>query len=335
MVLDIIKKLQIMNYILYRITDDKREEIDDVKGLEWEDAVSKFFLSFSFSTPEFLECGDKIELYNTADKVSVFVGVITTRSQSEPKEYEYSGYDNGFYLCKNELTTQYNNNVFEYILKDVCKKCNLTVGEYPDINSAKYTHIYRKATAEDILKDVYENAVKSGIPDNYFFDCKNGKINLLPFRESDNFRGVVSLIGHIDSFEYIKDFNITNSIDDLKNHVEVFTDNSVNKKNTDKPDGLAEDEASISRYGLLRHTEDMDKDSKQRPQIVAETVLKRLNKETDTISMSVLGDYRLQKGIITSVSADKIGLEGQYRILSSRHKINAMSEEVYLKVEKK
>ena len=321
-----------MNYILRKA--DTKEEIENVKNLEYEDNVDKIFLSFGFTTPTVLRCGDKVELYNTADDVIVFRGVITTVNQSKEKEFDYSGYDVGFYLQKNELTTQYKNNTFEYILKDVCKKCELEVGQFPDINKAKYTHIYRKTTAEDILKDAYDNAVKNGIENKYFFDCKDGKISLKPYEESEDMRGVISLMGQIDTFEYIKDFNISKSIVDLKNYVEIFTDNSVNNKNTDKPDGLAKDDTSINTYGLLRYAQDLDKDTTQNPQTVANTVLKELNKVDNIITMTVFGNYKLHKGLVTTIESDKIGLNGQYKLLSSRHSIHAIDEEVRIKVEK-
>lgn len=71
------------------------------------------------------------------------------------------------------------------------------------------------------------------------------------------------------------------------------------------------------------------------PQTVAVETLAKLNKVAHTITLSVWGNYRLQKGIITTINEDKINLKETYKILSSKHKINAIDEEVIIAIEKK
>lgn len=327
-----------MNYQLYKVNIEKtitRDfEIENIKNLEWEDSLENVFISFSFTTPTVLNCGDKVELYNIPDNVVVWYGVITTVEQTTWGEYQYSGYDVGFYLLKNELTTQYSFNKFQYILEDVCRKCELRIGEFPDFQSYGYTHIYRKETAEKILKDAYKNILKYGVKDLYYFDCKDWRINLKQYSSSDELKGAISLLGQINSFEFIKDFNIKDSIVDLKNYVEIFTDNSVNNKNTDKPDGFAKNDNSIEKYGLLRYSEDLDKDCKKKPQTVAVETLAKLNKVAHTITLSVWGNYRLQKGIITTIEEKKLNFSKNYKVVSSKHKISAIDEEVTIEIEK-
>ena len=46
------------------------------------------------------------------------------------------------------------------------------------------------------------------------------------------------------------------------------------------------------------------------------------------------GNYRLQKGVITTINNDKIGLEKTYKVVSSKHKINAIDELVIIDIEK-
>lgn len=327
-----------MNYSLFKINIDKTIErdfeIENIKNIEWEDNIKNVFISFNFTSTSKLECGDKVELYNTVDDVVVWYGVITTIEQTKKKEYKYKGYDVGFYLLKNELTTQYTFNQFQYILEDVCKKCELQIGVFPDFGYLGYTHIYRKVVAEKILKDAYNNLIKNGVKDLYFFDCKNWKVNIKQYKSSDELKGAISLLGRIDTFKFIKGFNISHSMEDMKNYVEIFSDDSVNKKNTDKPDASYGKKEFIEKYGLLRYTEDLDKNSEKTPKQVLETRLDELCKVGNKIQLTVWGDYKLQKGIITTINEEKIGLKETYKVLSSKHSINEISEEVIIEIEK-
>ena len=70
------------------------------------------------------------------------------------------------------------------------------------------------------------------------------------------------------------------------------------------------------------------------PQTVAVETLAKLNKVAHTITLSVWGNYRLQKGVIASIEEDKINLEEDYKIISSKHKINSIDELVTIEIEK-
>ena len=84
----------------------------------------------------------------------------------------------------------------------------------------------------------------------------------------------------------------------------------------------------------IKITEDLDKDSEKTPEQVLLSRLDELCKVDNKIELTVWGNYKLQKGIITSIEEEKIGLQEDYKVLSSKHNINEISEEVTIIIEK-
>lgn len=325
-----------MTYLVYRLnpqTLERQTIVKKILSFNWQDDIQDVFISFDFETTEALSCGDWIELYNSDNKESVFVGLITKTNQSGEETFRYSGYDAGFYLEKNEATIQFKNAKISKAIKDICTKGQLVVGEIPNINFT-VTKIYRKQTLSDILKDLYKIAVDKGVQDKFYFNCKNGKINLLKYVENEDLRGYIANLYSIKSFEYIKSFEKTSSIENLKNRVELYTSNTVNKDSIGKKIYTKPNFDSIKKYGLLNHIEEIDANKKQDFKKLAENKLNELNKLQSEVSFNVVGDYKLQSGTITTIQNKKISIDGAYKIKSSCHTIKGTIENVEVSVEK-
>lgn len=54
----------------------------------------------------------------------------------------------------------------------------------------------------------------------------------------------------------------------------------------------------------------------------------------DTISFDVIADYKLHKGVITTIENENIDINGSYKVLSSTHSISGTIENVHVMVEK-
>lgn len=325
-----------MSYIVYKLDSESMERqniIEKILSFNWQDDVQNVFISFDFEAKIELNCGDWIELYNSDNAESVFVGVITKTSQSDDETFSYSGYDKGFYLEKNSTVIQYKNAKISKAMEDACNKYSLNVGELPEIDML-VTKIYQNQTLSEILQDLYKIAVDKGLEDKFYFNCKNGKINLLEFKENNNLRGYIANIYSIKSFDFVKSFEKTSSIEELKNRVELYTSNSANNDSTGKKLYTLTDSESVKKYGLLNHIEEVDAEKKQDYQKLIKTKLAELNKVSEEISFDVISDNNLQAGVITTIQNDKINVNGTYKITSSKHSIKGTMENVSVSVEK-
>lgn len=223
-----------MSYIVYKIdskTLKRKAAIEKILSFNWQDDINNVFVYFDFETKEELMCGDWIELFNQDNNESVFVGRITKINQSNEESFKYFGYDLGFYSGKEEITIQFRNAKISTAMIDACKKAQLPYGSFPQIDFT-VTKIYRKETLQKILKDLYRTAVDKGFEDEFYFDCKNGKINLLQYKENYDLRGYIANLYSIKSFEYIKAFAKTSSIEDMKNYNETINELKTTEENS-------------------------------------------------------------------------------------------------------
>lgn len=326
-----------MSYKVYKInnkTERKRlVEIENILSFNWQDSIQNVFTSFDFETLEELACGDWIEFYNSDNKETVLIGVITKTSQTSSNRFSYSGYDTGFYLEKNSTIIQFRKQKISKAIADVCKKGDLAVGKLPDINLT-LTKIYQNETLSEILKDLYKIAIDKGFDNKYYFDCKDGKVNLLKYSQNEDLRGCIANLYSIKSFDYIKSFEKTNSIENIKTRVELYTSNSANSKSAPQKLYTLTEPDSIKKYGLLNHVEEVDSDKKQDFKTIIKNKLKELNKVEQEISFNVIGDNKLRVGTATTIRNEKININGVYKITSSRHSIKGTAENVEVLVEK-
>lgn len=349
---------------LVRCNPIKTEKLSDDISFTWNDDKDNIFSSFTYETMKNLECGDWICLYDPNDKVDVFVGVIARKQHSDLYKYLYIGYDVGYYFEKNTLTKQFKNpqTVFNAIC-NVAEEIQVGLGDIADVKVI-VDGIYRKQTASSILKDLYELAQNGYIKDNnndqfnankdhivedvYYFDCKNGKLNFFkPKDASKDLKWYINNYSEQDSFKYINDFNISTSMEGLRNSVKVYSTQTT--YNTDEEPVLMAKKTSpesISKYGYLNHVEEVkvldiqtkkggNKQilEKQRYEEIAINLLDNLNSLSTTITLDVIGDYRMQKGVKFYMEDNKLGINAICQITKSEHRIEGNTERVKLNID--
>ena len=193
----------------------------------------------------------------------------------------------------------------------------------------------------DILFDLYKNAVDKGFDDDYYFDCTNGYVNLVKYENNNNLKGYIANIFSIDSINNIESFAITRDAEDLKNRVVVYCPVPPNKKKGTQTQKTSYSEKyvlpnnkSIEKYGLLSYAEEVDYDKKVNYANIAEKKLNELLKVQDSISLNMIADYHMRKGVITTINNELLNLEGNYKIISSDHSIEGTKERVNVTVKK-
>ena len=325
-----------MSYEIYTVEKDSFERISKIKqvdNINWADDVENVYITFDFETSEVLDVGQWIELYEKDDNKTVFYALITKRERTKKEIYKYSGFDTGFYLEKNKITIQYRkSSTISTAIVDACKKIGIECGQIPTIN-IPYTNLFKAETVSNILLKLLETAKEKGFKTHCYFDCYNGKLNLFEYEMKDNLKGYVANIYKLNSFDTINSFNITSSMEEMKNKILVITSVTKNKQTNINERYLTPDNENTAKYGMLQEIVEVDADKKINYKQVAEDTLKEKNKTTETLTLTVLGDYNMRKGTVTPIRNEKLGIDNYYSIKNSSHSISGKKETVTIGIE--
>lgn len=312
---------------------ERQEKVENVLTINWQDDITKTFLAFDFESTTELECGQWIELYESRDKETVFYGIIINVIQTNVNQFKYIGYDYGYYLEKNNISIQFEESqTLSDAIISVCRRADLLVGRIPNIRT-NAKGIYRNQNLSSILFDVYKKVSNKDFYKKYYFNCKNGMVNIHPCVKQSQFSGYINEVYEVNSFDFILKYIKNTSIENLKNKVEIRQ--SIQDK--DKlGDIINEDKYkvnnSIDKYGLLIHTEEISKNDEQNVDKIAYAKLKELNKSSTSISFEVRADYKLCTGKTTKIENRRLDLNDTYRVISSKHIIEATNEKVIVAV---
>jgi len=116
----------------------------------------------------------------------------------------------------------------------------------------------------------------------------------------------------------------TQSINDLKNSVELWSSNPMDKNSI----STAQDQTNIQRYGLLKQIETVNEKQIVNISEYIENRLNTLNQITETFSLTVYSDFHLRKGIIFQLNNERVNMEGSFVVVSSEHQIQGTEERV-------
>lgn len=225
-----------MKYEVYKLKKHKDKDgnniytrddlVQTVISFNWNDNKINRFLSFNFETSERLAINDWIELYSYTDRRIVFYGQITNIVLTD-NGFKYSGYDYGESLLHINVDIQYDGESIQNAITQVCSKKNI---DYKIID-AKTTNnlkkIYRDISVDKVLEDIYKISLeKNVLKDNYYFNCKNGALNLSEYTEVDRIQGYTGGRYTINSFEYV--ISVDGKTWDKKEQIE-FQDGSTLK----------------------------------------------------------------------------------------------------------
>lgn len=297
------------------------KEIEHVGPIEWTDDLDSIANTISFSTDIQIEVGSKFALMD--GKNTVLTGILATYTQNEPNLFQYGGYDFGFYLNKNSIIKQFNGMKISDAFKRLCQEYNIPVGAIPQLN-ATVKKIYKNAVLSEVFKEFLELAESKLKADYYYFTCADGKFNVKKYEVNEDLNGFVGDIFSIASTDCLMSPSITVSMEDLRNQV-IVTDNASDKV---KKILTVKNSASISKYGLLQHVEQIDTDKNNNFNGIANNKLSELNKLKTTIDITMFGNKDMHKGVIMPVNNADLSLSGDYLIKSSRHVIDGTKEVV-------
>lgn len=301
------------------------KEIEHVSGLEWSDNLEDCANIFNFSSDERFEAGSQFAFFD--GKELVIQGVITQIKQQKAGLYTYTGYDFGFYLNKNSIVKQFRTPVnIADAFEILCREYAIPYEKMPQIN-ATVKDIYKNRVLASVFKELLEIA-NAKIGKKYYFTCVKGKFELKQYEYREDCVFKLSDYYYTSSFNTLNNPDITISMEDLKNQVMVVNSgDKLVKKHIEK------DLNNIKQYGLLQGVEVIDADKNNNLMRLALNKLSELNRLKTTISLSMLGDYRLRKGTIIPIKNKELGLDGNYLIKSSVHTIDSNKENINVVLE--
>lgn len=300
---------------VYKIMVDG-EEIENAGNLAWGDDIETIASEFSFVSPQQVNVGAKIVIINTQTGKEVLRGILTDKSFDKSKLYQYSGFDYGFYLNKNEIIIQFNKVKIDTAIKQLCAKIGVPCGSICNIN-AYVTKIFKDNTVSDIILELLEMArKKTGA--KYIFSCQCGKLEII-----DTMAECESIIELTNGQELkiadsLGNISYSESIQELKNSIQIVDSGEKSIFVV----ASARDNESISKYGLLGQVESVDKDDKTSKSVIANNLLKDLNKITTSVQVEMLGTDDLKKGSILNFNYPEYNLSGNYYAKTTKHNIS-------------
>lgn len=282
-------------------------------NLSWSSNADSLGQSLTFEMPfdetgallpkAFIKEGDKVTL-RYKSKI-VFFGIVVSVSARARAARAYTCFDLAFYLNKSKLTIQFNNKSADACIVDICKRFNIkvTVTSIP----FKIKKIYKAETVSEILKDILSIAEKrSG--KKYRFEMRATTLTIFVWRD---------MVVKLDA-DWISEPERTTSIENMINSVEIVAGDEKSVKTV----ASSRDAASIKKYGLLHHSEEIDEKEKAKAKQVADNLLKEMNKIVETGSVTLPGNYEARAGRMIRLNEPVTGLVGEYAITDAQHSLN-------------
>lgn len=295
------------------------EEVQNISKIHWGDDVDTCATIFDFTCDTEIEAGT---LFVYTDETDFkIVGIIASCEQSDKNMYDYRGYDFGFYLANNTWTIQFKCDA-KTAIKQLFNELKMAWGNI-DVEAVPINKIYRKEKVSDILKSILSIVkLKSGI--DYIVDCKDGNVNVLKHEYKENLQYKLSDFIYSDVSNTISNFNISTSIESLKNKIFINNDQAKSIKSLISE----QNDESIAKYGMLSDFVDLDKDVKANPHKIAADKVKELKEPTKSIRITILGTNEIKKGAVIPVKDETLKLDGKYLVVTSDHSIERNRHEV-------
>lgn len=323
-----------MKYDVYKYSNDKevtkyienknrKNLISNICSFNWSDDITTMTTSFNFETNEDLSVGNFIELYDYIKKESIFWGKIEKITKTEKDLYKYEGFDYGYELKKKPVDIQFNGKPVQDAIQDVCSKNNIDIGSIDLKETVYIKKSYRNInTVSDILEDIHIKTLDGKIENDYYFSCKDRKLNLLRFPYVEEIYGYNGRRMNIYSFDYILKFDKTITANINLDNKDYKIDEEITNDNN------SEDVTSNNSTNKIKEYFDRINQEAKRRREQEENEKRRLAESLEDVALTVYADSQLCVGVKTNIYNKQIGLDGLYLITSSNHRIAGSTEEV-------
>lgn len=229
----------------------------------------------------------------------IFRGVIVTESGKDT--VEYTCMDLGWYLNKNEVIVQFKKSTIYDAVLHLTKKFNIPTELPTSLKKATITKLYKDVGVGDILKELLETATAK-TNTRYYMRMYGGVLAIRTYQ-----REPISIYG------VGVDYTLGRSIENMSNKVVIVS----SEEKSSKVYAEVKDDASIKKYGLLQTIETVDAEDVSKARNIAKNKLKELNRITEDISVSCIGNYDIVAG--RRVTIDNEELKGDFVVKEVTH----------------
>lgn len=229
----------------------------------------------------------------------IFRGVIVTESGKNTKDYTCM--DFGWYLNKNEIIVQFNKSTVYDAILHLTNKYGIPTELPAELKKITFTKIYKDVYVGDILKDLLEIATAK-TNTKYYMRMFGGVLAIRTYWRDP-----------IEVYGVGVDYSLGKSIEDMFNKVVVVS----NEEKNNRVYAEVQDASSIKKYGLLQTIESVEADDLSKARNIAKNKLKELNRITEDISISCLGNYNIVSGRRIIIHNEE--LKGTYLVKEVTH----------------
>jgi hypothetical protein len=296
--------------IIY-VNDKKQDLIGNVSFTTNDDTNGE---EMAFSSLSRYKNGDIVKV--SANKAVQFLGMIVRMSDPEKPPYDYTAIDFSRNLggdCLIQFKGMRADAALERLFKRYGIKCSICP------MPTKISKIYNDTiinVAKDIMHLAYKDQGKK-----YYLEVRGSKV-IVEEKKKKKIR---------PTFIIEDDGAIERSIEDMRNRVVVVNQGTSSMK------VLAQADAKKSQksYGLMQHNETADdKTTKVKAKSQAKTLLKELNKQTSTKSVTLIvtkGAWQVRKNRLIYLKTKR--LKGWYRIRSCTHEVQGSTHKCTVELE--
>ena len=267
------------------------------------------------------ELGDVVILLK--DSKEVYRGIIVTEGRSGREAIKYTVYDYAWYLGKSKSVYQFNNIPASQAITRIMNDFGMLIGKIPTMNTL-IDEIYIEKSPAEIIEDIYKKD-ESSTGKRYIAEMREGKIY---FEEMKNLviKGTFRLAENVEFYDVMASplgANKTSTIESMRNRVKILIERNNQDVDQAKYEvvATAQDEALISKYGLLEDVFKIDAEDVAKAREVARILLERLARIQETNSIKLMGDPAFKAGRLLDVTEPITGIYGQYMILAAKHTV--------------
>ncbi|MBG9772423.1 XkdQ/YqbQ family protein [Brevibacillus laterosporus] len=305
------------------LIDNKKGNIWDItditENITWK--TSRFgkpsSLSFSFvdrgiyqDTSFQINTGDILRFRK--DGTNVFYGYIMTIGSGMDEDVKITAYDQLRYLLTND-TYKFVNKTATEIIQKIAGDLGLKTG---NLESSGYK-IPTMLEDDKKLLDIIYKALDATIMANGKNFVLYDDFGQLVLRDSNS----MFLDLYLGDESLMYDYSYDTSIDtDTYNRIKIVQDNKKSKK---RDVYIAQDSASINKWGRLQLFKKVDEGiTKAQITQLLNSLIAVKNRETKRLSLNAIGDIRVRAGCFVPVSIERLGINQPFLVDECTHKFD-------------
>ena len=250
------------------------------------------------------QLGRKILCYKNGKRF--FVGYIFNVEKGHDGTVTIEAHDSNVYLAKNKDSMKFTKKKASQIVKEICNKFGIAVGQIDDTGYVIPSLIFRQKTLFDMIQTALTETNKK-TNKIYLLGNEDGKLTL---RE----RKTQTTVLEIYDGQNLFGATYSENIEELRNSVKV-----TGKAGEDEKGATVSDSASVKEFGLMREIQHEGSLLENEIKAVANELLKALNQSSKEMDVECIGDTSIIAGRSVYVNEKMIGLSGHFYVSADSH----------------